>query len=527
MKRMSRFSLLAASAIVALAASGIGGASAQTLSVVMESRLSVLDPVISTSHQSRNHGYMIYDTLLALDAEGNIQPQMVDGWTVSDDGKVYTFTLREGLTWHDGAPVTAADCVASIERWAKIDRMGIALTPFITSIEAVDERTFTVSQSIASDLILTAFSKPAGVPLFIMPERIAQTPTNEPVSEYIGSGPFRFIAEAFEPGAKVVYEKFENYVPRSEPASGLAGGKVVHVDRVERIEMNDPLTSVNALINGEIDYLETVPFDLLPMVQSAEDVKVETVDPIGYQTSFRFNHLHPPFNNRLVRQAAVYAIGQEAPLQTQIGNPDYYSTCAAVFGCGLPLESDELSDMVIPSNIERAKELLAEAGYSGEKVVILQATDIPMIASMPLVMAQQLREAGFNVDVQAMDFMTLLSRRSNRGSVEEGGWSIFVTTWHNTEIADPIRSFTTTANGADAWAGWPDVPAVTEASKEYVAATDDATRKEIAAKIHRLALEEGVITPIGKITKPTGYRANVSGILQSPAPVFWNIAKGE
>src|SRR5690606_31276729 len=185
----------------------------------------------------------------------------------------------------------------------------------------------------------------------------------------------------------------------------------------------------------------------------------------------------------------------------QIGNPEYYSTCAAVFGCGMPLENDALSDMVVPSNIDRAKELLAEAGYSGEKVVILQATDIPMIAAMPIVMAQQLREAGFNVDVQAMDFMTLLSRRGNRSAVEEGGWSIFVTTWHNTEIADPIRSFTVTANGADAWAGWPDIPAVTEAANEYVAATDEAVRKEIAARIHSLTLEEGVITPIGKITK--------------------------
>lgn len=525
MKYSSRLHLMGAAVATAALTAGLVPLHAETLSIVMESRLSVLDPMVSLSHQTRNHGYMIYDTLLALDEDNEVQPQMVEEWTVSDDGKKYTFVLRDGLEWHDGAPVTAEDSVASIERWAQQDRMGKALMKIISGMEVEGDKTFSITLSSPTDLLLEAFAKPSGLPLFILPKRLAETPPTEPITDYTGSGPYTFVESLFEPGALVVYDKNEAYVPRSEPASALAGGKVVHVDRVERIEMADQLTSLNALTGGEIDYLETVPFDLLPMVEGQDGVVVEATDTIGYQPLYRFNHLHEPFNDKLVRQAAMHAIGQEELLQAQIGNPEFYQTCAAVFGCGLPHESSTLSDMVVPSNIEKARELLEEAGYDGAPVVILQATDIPMLASMPIVMAQQLREAGFSVQVQAMDFMTLLSRRSNRGPVDEGGWSIFVTSWHNTEVQDPLRSFTVTADGDDAWAGWPSVPAVVEAIDEYLAADDASARQEIAERIHTLVLEEGVSAPLGSVTKPTGYSSALKGVIHAPVQVFWNISK--
>ena len=525
MRYLNRLSLVVPIAAASIISIGAAPSNATTLNIVMESRVSVLDPVLSTAHQSRNHGYMIYDTLLALDEQGVIRPEMVDNWRVSDDKKTYTFTLRDGLTWHDGAKVTAEDCVASIKRWAQQDRMGRALMKYITDLHADTEKSFSVTLSIQTELILTAFAKPSGIPLFMMPKRVAETPVTVPITDYTGSGPFKFVAAEYKPGVRVVYVKNEAYVPRPEPASGLAGGKVAKVDRVERIEMADQLSAVNALVKHEIDYLETVPFDLLPMVEGLPGVVVERLDTLGYQPVYRFNHLHPPFNNKLVRQAAMYAIGQEAALQTQIGNPKYYRTCAAVFGCGLPYESSAKSEMVIPSNIEKAKSLLKQSGYNGERVVVLQATDIPLIASMPIVIAQHLREAGFNVDLQAMDFMTVLSRRSNRASVADGGWSLFVTTWHNTEVEDPVRSFTVTANGNDAWAGWPTVPAIVEGTNQFLLAPDEEHRKEIAARLQELVIDEGVVGPLGSVTKPVGYSTAISGILHAPVQVFWNISK--
>src|ERR1700689_4819328 len=306
MRYLNRLLLVVPIAIVSI---GAAPSNATTLNIVMESRVSVLDPVLSTAHQSRNHGYMIYDTLLALDEQGVIRPEMVDTWKVSDDKKTYAFTLRDGLTWHDGAKVTAEECVASIKRWAQQDRMGRALMKYITDLHADSEKSFSVTLSIQTNLILTAFAKPSGIPLFMMPKRVAEPPVTEPITDYTGSGPFKFVAPEYKPGVRVVYVKNEAYVPRSEPASGLAGGKVAKVDRVERIEMADQLSAVNALIKHEIDYLETVPFDLLPMVEGLPGVVVERLDTLGYQPVYRFNHLHPPFNNKLVRQPAMYALG--------------------------------------------------------------------------------------------------------------------------------------------------------------------------------------------------------------------------
>lgn len=500
---------------------------ADELTIVMNSRLSVLDPILSASHQTRDHGFLIYDMLFGLDADQQIQPQMLEDYTVSDDGTIYTFNLREGLQWHDGTPVTAADAVASIRRWAERDRLGGALAALITDMTADDEDSFTVTLSEPTPLILDGFSKPSGVPLFIMPESVAATPASEAITDYTGSGPFIFVGEEFEPGARALYLKNENYVPRDEEPSWFAGGKIPGVDRIVRIEMGDPLTRVNALISGEIDFLQGVPIDLLPLIPEGGPVQLAALDELGYQLGYRLNHLQPPFNDRLARQAALYAIGQEDALRTQFGDPEHYTICGAAFGCGLPYESDMMADMVIESDIERARELLEESGYDGEPVLLFHVTDLTSMSSIPLVMGQQLSEAGFNVQLQSIDFMTMLSRRANRGPVAEGGWSIFVTSWHNTEIQDPIRNLMVAAGGEDDYAGWADVPELEAAVQEFLVAGSEDERVEIAAEIQRLTYEEGVFAPLGSFAGISAYGPAVRGVLPAPATLFWNITKEE
>ena len=503
------------------------GVSAQDLTIAMESRLSVLDPILSASHQTRDHGYLIYDTLLALDENQDIQPQMVEGWEVSEDGMTYTFTLRSGLQWHDGEPVTAADAVASIRRWGQRDRMGEALLGIVEKMEAVDDKTIRITLSQPSTIILDAFAKPSGVPLFIMPERVAETPVTEAITDYTGSGPFVFVEEEFEPGSRAYYVKNEDYVPRGEPANWFAGGKVANVDSIERVEMSDPLTALNALISGEIDYLQTVPFDLMPMVPTDGSVQTEQLDQLGYQLGYRFNALQEPFDDPQVRQAAMYAIGQEAALQTQFGDPQFYTICGAAFGCGLPYESDVMADMVVQSNIETARQMLEQSDYDGETVLIFHVTDLSSMSAIPLVMAQQLREAGFTVELQTMDFMTMLSRRANKGAVSDGGWSIFVTSWHNTEIQDPIRSYMVSATGEEGYAGWVSVPKIEELRQDFLLAASEEEQMEIAEEIQRLAYENGVFAPLGSFARTSGYGPDVSGVLVAPSNLFWNISKEE
>lgn len=521
MTRKKRTTLALLATCLALAGAPVR---ASDLKVVMESRLGNLDPILSASHQTRDHGYLIYDTLFALDASQAVQPQMVESYTVSQDGKTYTFRLRDGLTWHDGKPVTAADVVASIKRWGQRDRMGMALKSITTDLAAPDDRTFTLTLSQASGVVLEAFAKPSGVPLFIMPARVAATPVTEAITDYTGSGPFVFKASAYQPGVRAIYEKNPRYVPRSEAPSWFAGAKVAKVDRIERIEMPDPLTAVNALNSGEIDYLQNINVDLMPLVQTSE-VTTRRLDALGYQVSYRLNHLQPPFTNKLVRQAALWAIGQSEIMQAQFGDPAHYSLCGAAFGCGLPYASDVSAAMVLKADPAKAKALLAEARYDGTPVGLIHISDIPSLSSVAPVMAQQLRAAGFKVELQAMDFMTMLSRRANQGPVSAGGWSIFVTSWHNTEIQDPLRNFMIVAEGKGGYAGWADVPQIGALTREFLTATSLEERKAIAGRIQGIAYDEGVFAPLGSFARVSGFRKDVEGVLDAPANIFWNIAK--
>jgi len=271
--------LIAAAATAAIALGG-SAAGAETLRVVMQSGLRITDPIMTTAFITRDHGYMIYDTLLGMDSDFTVRPQMAN-WEVSEDEKTYTFTLRDGLTWHDGAPVTAEDCVASINRWAEIDSTAKPLMTMVDGIEVVDDKTFTVTLNTPTTLLLAGLSKMSSRAPFMMPKRIAETPASEAIQEYVGSGPFVFVEEEFQPGVKVAYEKFEDYVPRDEPASWTAGGKDVKVDRVEWLTMPDQMTAINALQSGEVDFIQQVPFDLLPLVENAADIETGILDPLG------------------------------------------------------------------------------------------------------------------------------------------------------------------------------------------------------------------------------------------------------
>jgi peptide/nickel transport system substrate-binding protein len=493
---------------------------------VMQSGLRVLDPIVSTTIVSSVHALMVYDLLLAQDNNGKVQPQMAS-WEVTPDGKTYTFKLRDGLKWHDGTRVTAEDCVASIQRWGKVDTMGQVVMSMVTAIRPVDEKTFVVVQNQPNDLILEALSKTSARPAFMMQKRFADTPPTQPVAETIGSGPFRFVTAEFKPGVKAVYEKYKDYVPRKEPVSGNAGGKIVNIDRLEWITMPDSMTAVNALLNGEIDFLENVPYDLLPMVEGKKGVKVDVLNKQGFWNMFRMNHQYPPFNNKLLRQAAMWAVGQDDVLKALVGNARYYKTCPAVFGCGMPYESQYGKEMVVGTDMAKAQQLVKEGKYDGTPVVVMQPSDNAFGSPQPLVIAQALRKAGFKVDVQTMDWQTLTTRRGNQKPPAEGGWNIFVTFSALGDFSDPMRSLFVASAGKKSWFGWPDVPAIEELRAKFATATNPAERKKLALEINRIAIDEGVIVPLGQYTTPSAYSTKMTGMLENSRPLFWNVRKAK
>src|SRR2546429_3133688 len=269
-----RTAILAAACTAGLAVAATPALAQTTLRAVMHSDLKILDPIWTTAYIVRNHGYMIYDTLLAQDEKGDIKLQMLEKYDTAPDNKSYTFPLRDGLLWHDGKPVTSEDCIASIKRWAVKDSLGQKMMTFVDSMTAVDAKTFTIKLKEPTGLVLLGLSKPSSNVPFMMPKRVADTDPNKQIEDFTGSGPFVFVKDEWKPGDKTVYIKFDKYKPRAEPASGPARGQDVKVDRVEWRAISDHQQAVNALLAGEIDYIEAPPHDLLPLMKSNTNVKL-------------------------------------------------------------------------------------------------------------------------------------------------------------------------------------------------------------------------------------------------------------
>jgi len=503
-------------------------ADAKTITAVMHADLRT-PGMMTTAYIVRDFGYMIFDTLLAEDASFKIEPQMAE-WKVSGDKLTYTFTLRDGLKWHDGAPVTAEDCAASLKRWGKADSMGQKLMDFTASIEATDARTITLKLKEPYGLVLESIGKPSSLVPFMMPKRMAESPADKPLPELIGSGPFKFVPAEFQPGVKAVFEKNKDYVPRKEPPSWTSGGKVVKVDRVEWITMADAQTAVNALQSGDIDFLEVPSYDILPVLKANKDIKVETPNTLGFQTVGRMNFLWPPFDNVKVRRAALLAMNQKDVLDALIGNPEYFKICGAFFMCGTPLATDVGSESLVKGNgMAEAKKLLAESGYDGTPIVIMAPGDVVTLKAQPIVAAQLLRDAGFKVDVQATDWGTVISRRTSQKSPKEGGWNMFFTNWAGADVINPIVNFAIGGRGKNGgWFGWAEDARIEQLKDAFARASSPEEQKKIAADIQKEAYEQVIYIPLGEYTQPSAWRKSLTGVLDGPAtPIFWNIDKSE
>jgi peptide/nickel transport system substrate-binding protein len=522
---MHRFLLAIVTAVAALAAAPF--ASAQTLKVVMHSDVKALDPIWSGAYITRNFGYMIYDTLFALDEKLQVKPQMVDTWTTSPDGLTWRFTLRDGLEWHDGTPVTAEDCVASLKRWSARDSMGQKLAQSVQEYRIVDPRTFEIVLKQKFGPMLEALGKPSVTVPFMMPKKSADVDAFKQSDDAIGSGPFIFKKDEWTPGEKLVFVKNPKYKPRPEPASGLAGGKVVKLDRVEWVWIPDPETQLNALINGEIDMIEGVAYDHLPILEKDKDIQV-VANKTSNQYVFRTNWLIPPFDNVKVRLAAAYALNQEEFLQANIGDKRFYRVCKAMFTCESPLATTAGTDGMMEGNVARARELLKEAGYDGTVVVMPQPTDLGVIKQLAPVAKAQLERAGFKVEVQPTDWQSMVTRlTTKKGPPSEGGWNAFGTSWVQLDILDPLMTPNLATTCDKARSGWPCDAEMEKLRDKFVAATTEAEKKAVAEEVQRRALQIVTHVPLGEWFNVSAVRKNVS-LPPVPAPitVFWGIGKG-
>jgi peptide/nickel transport system substrate-binding protein len=519
--------LAAASFSLAMPAIARGQAS-QVLTVIPQADLAVLDPVWTTTYQTRDHGFLVFDTLFGVDRDYKAQPQMVEGAVVEEDGRRWTLSLRPGLTFHDGAKVLARDCVASVKRWGARDSYGQALIAATDEISAVDDSRIVFRMKQPFPLLPDALGKTPPSICAIMPERLASTDPYQQVTEMVGSGPYRYKADERVPGARVVYERFAGYVPRPDGApSGTSGPKVAHFDRVEWRIIPDAGTVAAALQRGEVDWWLTPDADLLPVLRSDHKLTVRIVDPTGFIATMRFNQLNPPFDNAALRRAIVGAVTQSDYMTGMVGTaPGMWKDHCGFFCPDTPMASDAgMAALTAPRDLAKVRREIEAAGYAGERIVLLGPTDIASAKGLADITNDMMRKLGLAVDYQAMDWATLVQRRAKKDPVDQGGWSIYHTSWSGTDQMNPVGHVFLRGNGKDATVGWPSSPRLEALRGEWLRASDLAGQKAVAAQLQIQAFQDVPYIPLGQYFVPTAHQANLTGILDGN-PVFWNVRRG-
>lgn len=520
---MIRRRTLATAALATLAAPSIGrGQAVAPLKFIPQSDLTILDPIVTTVYTARNHGYMVFDTLFGMDSNYKLQPQMLDRVSVEDDGKRWVLRLREGLMWHDGERVTARDCVASIGRWAKRDGVGSLLMARTDELSVIDDRTFQFRLKRPFAHLPYALGKISTPMCAMMPERLASMDPFRAVPEIVGSGPFRFKADEWISGARAVYVRNDKYVPRSEVSTGwTAGGKVVHFGRVEWVTSPDDGTSAASMQSGEMDWWELPTVDLLPMLRRTGRIRAEIKDRNGTMGMMKMNNLQPPFNNPAIRRAMLRAIDQP-DFMTAIAGDDkaMWRSGVGIFTPGTDMASDAGMDVLnSPRDLARVKAMIKEAGYNNERTVLLMPSDPHYRKAMADVSAELLKNLGFNLDIQSMDWGTAIVRRENKQPMDKGGWSALCTTANGLDMQTPMLHFLRTT-GEKAWFGWTNSPKIEELRSAWVDAPNLETQKKIATEIQLQCWIDVPHLPLGIWYQPMAWQKTIDGIPDG-FPLFW------
>ncbi len=526
---MHRRSFLAGTAAALALPAAVRAQSATTLRFIPQIDLAFLDPHWTTAYVTRNHGYLVFDTLYGMDGTYKVSPQMVEGHTVGNDGKLWKLTLREGLFWHDGTPVLARDCAASIRRWAKRDAFGDALMLATDELSAPDDKTIQFRLKRPFALLPDALGKSASPMCAMMPERLANTDPFKQITEIVGSGPYRFIANERVAGARNVYQRFEKYQPRPNGTPDwTAGPKVTHFDRVEWTTIPEAATAAAALTNNEQDWWEYLTYDLMASMQKDLNIKVSIQDPTGGVEMLRPNQLQAPFNNPAIRRALIAGFDQAEFMQAIVGdNTEMFHTPLGFFCPGTPMASMAgLEPMQGPRDMARVKEMVKAAGYAGEKVVLMVPSDYVTLKALGDVAADTMGRMGMNVDYIATDWGTMLQRRNKKDPVAAGGWSAFITGWAGTDHINPAGHIALRGNGNDpsAWPGWCVSPKLEELRNAWFDAPTQKAQQKICVDMQLQAMQDVPYVPLGQYSQPTAYRSSLTGMLNGFA-TFWNVKR--
>lgn len=491
------------------------GERASTLRFIPQSDVTILDPLNTTAYPTRNHAHMCWDTLYGIDDRFVPQPQLAEGHAVEDGGRRWVFTLRDGPTFHDGERVRAADAIASIQRWMLRDTHGQTLAQRLDEIRALDDRRFEVRLKRPFGSLLDGLAKASSYPCFIFPERFAKQDPNKALTEVVGSGPYRFVADERVPGSQIVYRRFERYLPTPAGApSMIAGPKLANFERVEWKVVPDNATAAAAMQAGEMDWFELLPNDLEPVLKASRQLTVAKLDQGGLYAALRFNQMLPPFNDRAVRRALLAAVDQADFMQSVAGDdPSAWRKDVGYFPVASPFASDAgMAALTVPRDMAAAKAAIAAAGKAGAPVTALHATDQSQQNATMAVAVDMLNKAGFKTDDVTMDFGALVQRRMNKSAPGQGGWNALIALFSGTDLVTPASNFLLRGNGQGAWFGWPEAPELERLRETWLDAPDAATQKQVARALQEQAFQDVPYIPLGQFFYATAYRNELTGV---------------
>ncbi len=479
-----------------------------------------LDPHVTSAAVTLTYGYNLYDTLVSWDEEGALQPQMLEDWSVEDGGATFVFTLREGQLFHDGDPVTSDDVIASMHRWREKSAYGSFFNDALVEFAKIDDNQLSAKFSEPVGIFLQGLGIPTASYPVIMPADVAATPSSELVSDHTGSGPFKF-AE-WNLGHSIVLDKFQDYTPRDESPSFLAGGKVAYLDELEMLEVPDQQTRVAALVTGTVDFLDIMSLDFYEELNNNDKVEVAIGRP-GSQPIFFFNKAAPPFDhtpNGLLMRRALQALTNAEEIMQGYGPPDLWSTCASLWSCGTFFANEDLAgDRYSTNNVELAKQLLDEAGYDGEPIILLDPADYPTIHPISIVLNEQLKRAGINVDYRVVDWATevqLILAPSDSTAVDE--WDI-APTWMSSWAFLPLANGALRQNGL----GYYNSDAMEELRSKFSRESDLNELKNIADEMQRVFFDEVPYVHLGNFFQLRAMNKDLDGLIASPVGGFYAV----
>ncbi len=496
------------------------------LKLVPQATLNSVDPIWSTSQVSRNLGFMIFEPLYGRDANGVPQKQMIEADSIEDNGLRWKMRLRPDLYWHDGAPVLARDCVASLRRWMKRDPVGVTLSRRMDALEAIDDRTIEWRLSRPFPHLRGLLSKVVQ-PVMMMPERVAMTDPFKQITEVVGSGPFRWVPDEYVIASNAAFARFDKYVPRDEPPSYMAGGHKVMLDRVVWKMIPDAGTATNALVTGEVDWVEIPLPDLLALLRQTKKVRTGVLDKSGQIMFLRPNHRIAPTGLVEVRRAMQAALNQQEVVSAVMGSDPENGIAGVGFLATGKKEVDEAGLAAVRRQYTKAqlKEMVAKSGYANEKLVLLHATDHIFFNPMGSVVGQMLTDAGFTVDDQAMDWATVQTRRTSREPLDKGGWSMFPSVVAVTEYRDMLLTGFMRGTAKENWFGWPEDPRLEQLYAEWLEVSDPAEQTRLEREYEIQGMTTLPFIPLGRFRQTSAWRDSLNGLLDGPSVVFWNVTK--